>query len=514
MTDPMVFDPQALERQFEALDGLERGTWLPAIVNCHGRMGLRLPALVRLRARLIAGVAPFTPDDGWPDDGVAQAFGPVFGDLGIPSLCRGRAGLADEVIRSLLWHLDLLAALRASLGPAEALRRLAEGFRRDWVDQRADLEAVLAVFDSPQASEWSQEWSRMRGLLREQHWQSVLDAHRVVRQLPGLADVIGRLGRNRPAAAPTMSIAEPVEAPAGQARLEALETQDETIAAAGQPEAVGRGGDLSGIVASEAACWLVSRPGGPARQPALAARAGRLRRMFQARLAEQALLCYERRQPLSEPLPRPSATPDTASRRIEAPRPVAGPMIICIDTSSSMTGAPERVARAVVLEAMRTAIREGRSCFLIAFSGPGEIREIELRGCVEGIDRLARFLSGSFHGGTDFAQALERSLALVERGPWTRADLLLATDGEFGVDGGILSRLQVAREEQGLRVQAVLIADRETIGLREVVDAVFWIRDWRRFDDRRGQTGPAVHDSRLTALFFPDASMRAPRDGA
>ena len=42
-----------------------------------------------------------------------------------------------------------------------------------------------------------------------------------------------------------------------------------------------------------------------------------------------------------------------------------------------MRGAPENIAKAVVLEALRTAHRERRGCLLIAFGGPDEIVERE-----------------------------------------------------------------------------------------------------------------------------------------
>lgn len=185
-------------------------------------------------------------------------------------------------------------------------------------------------------------------------------------------------------------------------------------------------------------------------------------------------------------------------------------MILCVDTSASMAGGPEKVGKALVLEAMRTAARERRACLLLAFSGPGDLQELSLGRDADGICRLADFLSASFHGGTDIVAPLERALDLVEAHEWRQADVLIASDGEFGATGSTLARLAAARQKLGLRVQGVLIGDRETIGLREISDEVFWIREWRRFGERHGQTDSPVHDSRLTELYFPNASMRPP----
>lgn len=186
-------------------------------------------------------------------------------------------------------------------------------------------------------------------------------------------------------------------------------------------------------------------------------------------------------------------------------------MILCVDTSASMAGGPEKVGKALVFEAMRTAAHERRACLLLAFSGPGDLQELPLGRDADGIGRLASFLSTSFHGGTDIVAPLERALDLVEAHEWRQADLLIASDGEFGATAATLARLEAARLKLGLRVQGVLIGDRETIGLREISDDMFWIREWRRFGERHGQADSPVHDSRLTGLYFPNASMRPPK---
>jgi hypothetical protein len=87
---------------------------------------------------------------------------------------------------------------------------------------------------------------------------------------------------------------------------------------------------------------------------------------------------------------------------------------------------------------------------------------------------------------------------------------LIASDGEFGVTPATHQRLSLAKAELGLRVQGVLIGDRETIGLREVCDHVFWVQDWRRYGAEYGQVESPVHDKSLTKLYFPSASMRPP----
>jgi len=132
---------------------------------------------------------------------------------------------------------------------------------------------------------------------------------------------------------------------------------------------------------------------------------------------------------------------------------------------------------------------------------------MELSVDAEGIERLIRFLGQTFRGGTDICGPLERAIAKLEEQRWQLADLLIASDGEFGATSEVVARLESAKQALGLRVQGVLIGDRETIGLLEVADAVFWVKDWRRFGGSRVDS--PVHSKSLTAMYFPGA-LRSP----
>jgi uncharacterized protein with von Willebrand factor type A (vWA) domain len=191
-----------------------------------------------------------------------------------------------------------------------------------------------------------------------------------------------------------------------------------------------------------------------------------------------------------------------------------GPMIVCVDTSGSMKGAPERLSKAVVLEAVRTAHRENRACHVVAFGGAGEVIEWDLDRDQHGLRGLLDFIGQGFDGGTDIATPIERAVERVNHEGWHDADILIVSDGEFGATRDALDRLDEARSCHGLRVQGLLIGDRETMGLLETCDHIHWVRDWRRFDpdgNPRNAFSP-VHSKSLTALYFPNAlSPRAAR---
>jgi uncharacterized protein with von Willebrand factor type A (vWA) domain len=122
----------------------------------------------------------------------------------------------------------------------------------------------------------------------------------------------------------------------------------------------------------------------------------------------------------------------------------------------------------------------------------------------------------SFDGGTDVQTPIERAIDSVHEARWRSADLLIVSDGEFGCVPATLARLDEAREQLGLRVQGILVGDRETMGLLEVCDQIHWEREWRRFAEAPigadARHFSPVHSKSLTALYFPNAlSPRAAR---
>ena len=67
-------------------------------------------------------------------------------------------------------------------------------------------------------------------------------------------------------------------------------------------------------------------------------------------------------------------------------RPTAdrGPILLCVDTSGSMRGPREIVAKALALECMRAAREQERGCYVFAFAGPREVCTfVSLGACVK-----------------------------------------------------------------------------------------------------------------------------------
>lgn len=197
------------------------------------------------------------------------------------------------------------------------------------------------------------------------------------------------------------------------------------------------------------------------------------RMLHRVRRAERALLSYERLGWLDGVPARPTG-------RFEV-RPAAelGPIILCLDTSGSMRGAREVVAKALALECLRGAHRQRRRCYLYAFSGPEQVQELELGVDADSLARLLDFLAGSFNGGTDVDAPLQRSLERLERDEWQQADVLMVTDGEVAPPSDdLLAALSRAKAELGLEVHGLVVSSQKSEAMERLCTRVHTFKSW------------------------------------
>ena len=109
-----------------------------------------------------------------------------------------------------------------------------------------------------------------------------------------------------------------------------------------------------------------------------------------------------------------------------------GPVIICVDTSGSMNGTPERVAKTITFALAKKCLEEERKCYLISFSTGIEVQDLSEFEKGNGLIELAKFLRKSFNGGTDAEPALQHSLTLLQKNDWKNADVLVVSDMVMG----------------------------------------------------------------------------------
>lgn len=147
--------------------------------------------------------------------------------------------------------------------------------------------------------------------------------------------------------------------------------------------------------------------------------------LFDLKYVENRLMCFSKQ----------GYNTETREENIQEEMMVAeddklGPIIICVDTSGSMSGAPENIAKALTLALATRAVSQDRKCYLINFSTTIETLYLTPP---KGISYLIEFLKMSFHGGTDVAPALYEGLRMMSNAEYKNSDLLVISD--FVLDG-------------------------------------------------------------------------------
>ncbi len=482
----------AANAPFHLLAELAPALWQSALVCSSGQTRRRLRDLQQWEQALQAGALP-DPACDWGDARACQAMRAEILALDLCALTRGNTSMAGQVLRVMLWHLDRLIDRPSARSRAAAIADMARAFREEWSVQRADWEQVLAVFKT--LGDLAQlRWDTLQGHLQSRGWSEARRIGVLLDGLTGLRSFIDGVGRaqREPVAPPAQQIVP--QDPAHMQRA-AVSITTRLVDQPSEVRGVKRSGQLARMLASEAA--MIGHPV--------------LRRLWRARFAEQQLLTYEDAAVLTQWQLRPDTNRSTHVQTQDTPL-ARGPMLVCLDTSGSMRGAPENVAKACVLQAVRTAHAAGRACQLLAFGGSGELATHDLALTPQGLEHLLALMDQSFDGGTDVQTPLEHAVQQVEQAQFALADILIVSDGEFGVTPTTLAMLRQSKKQRGLRVHGILIGDRETIGLLEVCDQLHWVRDWRRYATASGDAYAdgfsPVHSRSLTAMYFPNAIRR------
>ncbi len=145
-----------------------------------------------------------------------------------------------------------------------------------------------------------------------------------------------------------------------------------------------------------------------------------LERQFYRKYVERRLQTFDFRS--HEPVREHAATPHIAT----AP---AGPYIVCLDTSGSMYGKPEEVAKAICYGLLLRSREERRACYLISFSLHVEV--LDLADWEGQQARITDFLAHSFCGGTDLTPAIDEALRMLRSDTYRLADVLVISDFEL-----------------------------------------------------------------------------------
>jgi len=155
-----------------------------------------------------------------------------------------------------------------------------------------------------------------------------------------------------------------------------------------------------------------------------------------------------------------------------------GPMVVCIDVSSSMQGDKEMWSKAVALTLMDIARRQRRLFRAVMFSS-GDVslkvldlnRERRYQPDLNKVVEMAEYFPG---GGTDFEAPIDAAVELLGEKKLKRGDIVIITDGESQVSPDWLARLRELKDDLDFSIFAVLVdvGSAETSSLAQFADRI------------------------------------------
>ena len=152
-----------------------------------------------------------------------------------------------------------------------------------------------------------------------------------------------------------------------------------------------------------------------------------------------------------------------------------GPFIVCVDTSESMTGRPEQIAKVLCLGILKMAMRENRRAYLINFSRG--IKTLDLHDVANSIDEIAHFLRMSFYGGTDVSLALYEAIRQLRGNDYQDADVLIISDFiMYTVDADVLRDVRYFQQNKDTQFHSLTLSDEANPEVLEFFDTN-WVYD-------------------------------------
>ena len=305
---------------------------------------------------------------------------------------------------------------------AYELSQLREDFLREHRPQQQQLldkylEAIppyLAAHNVP-LDEFAQCWALMGTIWNTVSFERIRPIVALQKQYPVLLDVARRVGR----------IADnegPERVPVGsgsQYRMEHATPSD--------IEGISVGNDLSALLPIELATMADEQLSG----------------LFAYRFATRRLQTFQYKSNLMK-----------RAQKVQVARArQKGPMIVCMDTSGSMQGPPERIAHSLVIRLLQVALQQDRDLMLITFSTTAKTFDVR-----QNRTTLLDYMRQECGGSTDGTQMLQTAFRLIASQPrYGSADLLLISDFKFPlVEASLLRELRQLQTD-GTRLYALQI---------------------------------------------------------
>ena len=148
-----------------------------------------------------------------------------------------------------------------------------------------------------------------------------------------------------------------------------------------------------------------------------------------------------------------------------------GPFVVCVDTSGSMRGERELLAKAVVLSLALKADCMHRRCRVVLFSNQVEV--IEVQDLYKDLSLLEAFLCNAFHGGSDMTCAMQEAVGALLGDDYLYADLLWVSDFELPPLGLAWRKRIMDLKQREVRVYAVAFGNNVESSYLDLADRVW-----------------------------------------
>lgn len=163
-----------------------------------------------------------------------------------------------------------------------------------------------------------------------------------------------------------------------------------------------------------------------------------------------------------------------------------GPMILCVDSSGSMSGDRIAWAMATVLAFLHVARKQKRDLQVIHF-GSDVLRTDDFNKndqiTVEKVMETIDFFKAA--GGTNFNRPIQKAIDIIARSDrYNDADIVMITDGQSNISESIEKKIKAAKNEAALKFFSIVIGCSYYDELTKVSDEVIDLQDALKDSDK------------------------------
>jgi hypothetical protein len=134
-----------------------------------------------------------------------------------------------------------------------------------------------------------------------------------------------------------------------------------------------------------------------------------------------------------------------------------------------MEGHKEEWSKGVAIALLHLANSQKRDCRILHFDK--EVRRIDdfSKGQIDTM-KLKNSMLSFYRGGTSWQKPLDSAMEVIESSEYSRADIILITDGECAVESKWLERFLEKKKLQKVNLFGVLLGSTESLELEKIAN--------------------------------------------